>query len=286
MKRCVIVVPCYNEAVRIDLKRFSRFTEKQGEIGFVMVNDGSTDRTLDLLRQLEETGGGSFRVLDLPQNGGKAEAVRLGMLEALGSGAEFVGYWDADLATPLEQIPVFLAAMEEEPAVHLILGSRVRLLGHQIDRHLARHLLGRVFATAASLVLRLPVYDTQCGAKLFRAGADVDRVFAAPFHSGWVFDVEMLARWCGMEGASGRESIREFPLRSWQDVAGSKVRPIDFVRSFFELAAIAWRYGPVATAANRRSATLAMHEPGSRQPGSSLARRGAQQRSAPLRKTA
>ncbi len=247
MHRCVLVVPCHNEAQRLDAPRFARFAQDHPHIGFVMVDDGSTDATGRVLRQLASRAAQSFRVLDLRRNLGKAEAVRLGMLQALDAGPEFAGYWDADLAAPLDEIHAFLSALDDDHKLQLILGSRVRLLGHRIDRNPARHVLGRAFATAASLALRLPVYDTQCGAKLFRTGPNLRLLLDTPFRTGWVFDVELLARLARIEaagpssGAPG-QGWREIPLQSWRDVPGSKVRPAAFIRSFFELARIAWIY--------------------------------------------
>ena len=118
----------------------------------------------------------------------------------------------------------------------------MKLVGVDIDRKAMRHYLGRVFATCAALVLRTPYYDTQCGAKLFRASTLLERALEAPFRSRWAFDVELLGRLlAGVGGEPGleRSSLRELPLERWVDVGESKLRPGGMVRAGLELARIA-----------------------------------------------
>jgi glycosyltransferase involved in cell wall biosynthesis len=236
-----LVVPCYNEALRLDAAAFRRAGREVPAVRFRFVDDGSGDDTLSALERIcrEEPGLGS--VLGLPHNRGKAEAVRQGMQAALDTGPDFVGYWDADLATPLDELPRFRELLLERPETDIVLGSRVRLLGRDIDRSPVRHYLGRVFATAASMTLGLPVYDTQCGAKLFRTTPVLREVIGRPFLTRWVFDVEILARYRMLRGEDGvpvGRRIYELPLERWTDVPGSKVRPLDFVRSGLELVRI------------------------------------------------
>jgi dolichyl-phosphate beta-glucosyltransferase len=239
----VLVVPCYNEAARLDVAAFRDYELTSRRLVFCFVNDGSHDRTLEVLERLCREIPGRAVVLDLPQNRGKAEAVRQGLLAALGRGAAAVGFWDADLATPLAELPRFCEVLEQRPEVEVVIGSRVRLLGRRIERSALRHYLGRIFATGASLTLGLPVYDTQCGAKLLRATPFARELLATPFLTRWVFDVELLARYGrlvrGHEPPIERR-VYELPLVQWMDVAGSKVRPWDFVRSGLELLRI-WR---------------------------------------------
>ena len=83
-----------------------------------------------------------------------------------------VGYFDADLATPVAELERLLAVIGKDPQLEAVLASRVALLGHSIQRKPTRHYLGRLYATAASLALGVAVYDTQCGAKLFRVNDD------------------------------------------------------------------------------------------------------------------
>lgn len=215
-------------------------------VQLLFVNDGSTDGTLNLLRELEHRDPDRFLVLDQQPNQGKAEAVRRGVKAALERGPAFVGYWDADLAAPLDELPRFLRAMEERPEVEIVLGARVQLMGHSIERSPVRHYLGRIFATAASHTLGLPVYDTQCGAKLFRASSALHSLFEEPFCTNWVFDVEIIARLLrarrDVPGFDPSRALYELPLQRWQHAPGSKVGPLDFPKSFLELARIRHRY--------------------------------------------
>ncbi len=239
-----IVVPCFNEAQRLRADAFRAYCARVSDVDFLFVDDGSTDRTLDVLRELERALPGRVMVLALERNSGKAEAVRRGMLAALKSGAELAGYWDADLATPLEEIGRFRHVLATHSGVDLVLGARVQLLGRLVRRRAIRHYLGRVFATGVSLFLRLPIYDTQCGAKLMRADAGLAPLFEERFCVNWTFDVEMLARLTRLRGLSAaRASLYELPLEHWEDVAGSKVKPSDFAVAFAEIARLWRRYG-------------------------------------------
>jgi glycosyltransferase involved in cell wall biosynthesis len=264
MASCVIVVPCYNEAQRLDLRRFIEHAARHDE-SFLFVNDGSTDVTRDVLDDLCAANREAFSALHLSQNGGKAEAVRRGMLQAFAQGAELAGYWDADLATPLEAIADFRQHLTRHPQIEMVMGARVRLLGRVIERRTLRHCLSRLFATAAAAVLRLPVYDTQCGAKLFRATPRVQSAFTRPFRTRWIFDVELLARLLSSpgDGSSADQWIHELPLEEWRDVAGSKVKPSDFLRAVRQLADIYRHYPDLRRRRrpSRREASHAMSPP-------------------------
>lgn len=223
--RTRIVIPCYNEVNRLSPGAFLDFAGAHPEISFLFVNDGSTDATGRVLGEMAATMPGRLEVLELPRNAGKGEAVRQGILRAFSSDVQYVGYWDADLATPLDAIPSFVALVDERPGVVMVMGARVQLLGRRIVRKWTRHYLGRVFATAASMTLQLPCYDTQCGAKLFRAANVVKDAFREPFISRWIFDVEIIARLVVDGGVDGRTGIYEFPLVRWEDAPGSKIGP-------------------------------------------------------------
>jgi glycosyltransferase involved in cell wall biosynthesis len=238
----ILVVPCYNEASRLQTSAFLDFVARHPSVRLLFVDDGSGDGTMAVLERLGQEAPASIRAMRLQTNQGKAEAVRLGMLEAMTGGPALVGFWDADLSTPLTAVADFLNVAAKFPDVDLILGSRVLLMGRDVRRKASRHYLGRVFATAASLALGLPVYDTQCGAKVFRANAALRRVLSAPFRSRWIFDVEVLARYIALPvddgGTPRRSRIYELTVPAWHDVPGSKLKVWDFVRSIGELAAV------------------------------------------------
>ena len=234
--RLIVVIPCYNEEDRLTVQAFRDFGLAGVDVEFCFVNDGSTDATGALLQSMAAGDPGRFWVVDLDQNRGKAEAVRRGMLEAFAKKPDLVGFWDADLATPLDQIGEFLKVFEARPEIEMVFASRVRLLGRSISRDARRHYVGRVGATLISTSLGLPIYDTQCGAKLFRVSDSMRDVFSKPFLSRWIFDVEIIARFIERRTrAVAADAIYELPIMVWHDVEGSKVKSTDFVRALKDL---------------------------------------------------
>jgi glycosyltransferase involved in cell wall biosynthesis len=241
-----IVVPCYNEAARFSIESFAGFVANHPSVRFLFVNDGSTDDTPSMIGRLVASAPERFERIDHQHNEGKAAAVRSGMLRAFAAGGRYAGYWDADLATPLREIPRFVESLEAHPDREICFGVRVQLLGRTIERRFYRHYPGRVFATAASLALQLPVYDTQCGAKLFRVSPEMQALFAEPFAVSWSFDVEIIARLTQdrkrTRRPGPREIIYELPVEEWRDVGGSKVRAVDFVKAMVEIIRIRRKY--------------------------------------------
>ena len=241
----ILVVPCYNEAERFPIDSFAAFLEAHPRFGLVLVNDGSRDATLAMLTGFAARYPSRASVLDLQPNGGKAEAVRRGLLAAIERGPALVGFWDGDLATPLDAVDLFERLLSGRPDIQWVIGARVKLLGRHVDRHALRHYLGRVFATAASVTLGIPIYDTQCGAKLFRVSEPLKDSLRLPFGSRWVFDVELIGRFMSRLAATGTQDpanrIYEYPLPRWVDVQGSKVKPTDFFLAFVDLIGIWFR---------------------------------------------
>jgi glycosyltransferase involved in cell wall biosynthesis len=231
-----IIIPCYNEATRLPVAAFEAYWQQHPEVLFCFVDDGSTDTTRTLLEQLHATYPAQVDALILPKNQGKAGAVRAGMLHvSTTSQADYIGFLDADLATPLSAIQDLEARLSAQPALDLVMGSRIKYLGTDIRRNPVRHYAGRVIATLISTILKLGVYDTQCGAKLFRRELVTD-LFTEPFLSPWLFDVEVLAR---LIRNYGREEIQhhvaEMPLRQWIEMDDSRIKVSYYFKLWYEL---------------------------------------------------
>jgi dolichyl-phosphate beta-glucosyltransferase len=213
-KKTCLIIPCYNEEKRLCL---DKFVEKN-TVYYIFVNDGSTDNTSQLIRKNLRN---NFYLLDLEKNVGKGEAIRLGVeyirTLSIYETIEWLGFWDADLSTPLTELDNFFKySLNFDKEVSAIFGSRIYKLGSTIERSFFRHILGRSFASIIGFVFNLKSYDSQCGAKLFRKSV-IEIIFGEPFISKWIFDIEIIMR-------LKDNCIIEYPLMSWKDVKESKLK--------------------------------------------------------------
>jgi len=211
-----VIFPAWNEARVIGPTLAALADAVRGhesEYHAVLVDDGSTDGTADLVRARREMGDGRLSVLVVP-HGGKGAAVRAGMLAASGDLAIFA---DADMATPPDQLPKLVAALK---TADVALGSRIQPDGTDMRASQPRYrrFLGGVFHSLASVWVVGNVKDTQAGFKGFTREAAHD-LFARQRVTSIVFDVELihLARRRGYR-------IAIVPIR-WEDVRGSRMRP-------------------------------------------------------------
>ena len=243
MRTTTLVIPCFNEYDRLPVDGWAAYSRDHG-IGLVLVDDGSTDGTGDRLRSLADGTTAPCAVIRLSHNLGKGEAVRRGLLAALEGGAEVVGFADADMATRPDDLARLFLMLEERETAEVVVGARVQLLGRRIRRSFGRHVLGRVFASFASLILDLPIYDTQCGAKVFRATPTLAAALERPFAGRWAFDVELLGRIAHdmrRRNVDPARHIVEEPLMAWRERQGSALGPIAMGRAGLDLVRIWWR---------------------------------------------
>ena len=111
----VLVVPCYNEATRLRRPCSSTLSRAIRSVGSLFVDDGSVDGTTAVLERMALESPAGIRAIRLPTNQGKAEAVRRGLLEAMAANPALVGFWDADLSTPLTAVGDFLSVAAKLP---------------------------------------------------------------------------------------------------------------------------------------------------------------------------
>ncbi|MBT8183989.1 MAG: glycosyltransferase [Eudoraea sp.] len=241
MKKLSIVIPCYNEENRFPLKDYHEFIEKNPGLQFCFVNDGSSDGTLEILKQLHHTFPINIGLLTYSKNMGKAEAIRKGIHYCNKHyDHSFIGFLDADLSTSLSECLSMSSSLTN--GVVFVFGSRIMKIGSTIIRNRFRFITGRILATFISSILRLKVYDTQCGCKLFTRQAS-EIAFETPFVSSWLFDVEIFQRFINHYGKIlVLEKMLEVPLKRWIDRGDSKVKPSYFFRLWYDLYKISNSY--------------------------------------------
>lgn len=246
-----IVVPVYNEAVDLDLNlaAITRYFEVQPySWELIVVDDGSRDGTLSLIRKAEARDS-RIRGFTSGINRGKGAAIRLGVGQARG---EAILFFDIDLSTPLDESERLLPFLRSHDVV---IGVRKHkdavILVHQ-PRH--REFMGKIFTTLSNALLVRGIHDVTCGFKCFRAAA-ARKIFGVQRIDRWVFDTEILF----LAQKSGFR-IAQIPVR-WADHRDSRVSPLrDAVGSFrdlFRIKANAWlgRYAdrtPAARSARPR----------------------------------
>lgn len=228
--KITIIIPFYNEEKRIKIERFHQIFNNFPHYNFLLVNDGSTDNTNAILDEFKSKFP-NLTILKLDKNVGKAEAIRAAVLSI--SNADFIVYYDADLATPFSELEKLIQFSILHQNYKMVMGARIKLIGNQVKRSLKRHYFGRIFATIVSqFVLKVAVYDTQCGAKVI----DFDTakpIFSKPFLSKWLFDVELLKRLQKIHNL--KEVVKEIPLEKWEEIGNSKIKVTDFFKIPFEL---------------------------------------------------
>ena len=236
-----IVIPCYNEGKRINPNRYIEGL-KDFPSSVLLVDDGSRDNTFEILKKLEKTVPDRFIAIKNSQNTGKAEAVRRGMNEALGKGFRHIGFMDADLATPFSEIPSFLKVFKEKPDINTVIGVRLKLAGHKIDRSNSKYFIQKIIAAMGAILFGPKVSDTQCGAKMFRADV-LKPVLKKEFNVKWLFDQELLARLSRLPQNNGKNWLYEFPLSVWSDVGGSHVKKSDYIKCLKDYFRLLMKYG-------------------------------------------
>lgn len=236
MPSIAIIIPCYNEAVRLQPDVFLNFATLHADVQYFFVDDGSTDNTMQVLQQIKNISPTSI-IISIRTNVGKGAAVHTGMLQAMQNNFLLIGYLDADLSTSLESFyELCQTALRNQ--LDMALASRIKKIDTVIERSFLRHIIGRMIATIIDKHLQLGVYDTQCGAKVF-APAVLQTVLEKPFHTSWFFDVEII---CRIKQQHPQYRAREIPLAVWRNVKDSKIGLLSFPKIIKELLVLLSKY--------------------------------------------
>jgi dolichyl-phosphate beta-glucosyltransferase len=226
------IIPAYNEGARIGAtleKVLNYLATKDWNTEIIVVNDGSGDNTVGIVRQFAQQHPG-LRVLENPGNRGKGYSVRHGMLDAKGSVLLFS---DADLSSPIEETPKLFAAIVA--GADVAIGSRWVHSALQTERQpLYRQLFGRIFNLMLRITLGLKFKDTQCGFKAFTSAA-ARKIFTLQQIERWGFDPELLylAKKFGLK-------VVEVPV-IWGHSGGTRISPLrDGTRMFLEMLRVRW----------------------------------------------
>lgn len=242
-KRCVgVVIPCYNEEERLLSDEFLSFVNQNTGYHLCFVNDGSKDKTLEVLHNLQKGREDFITVYDCEKNGGKAEAVRLGMLHmAQKTDLDYIGFLDADLSTDLSDFDDLVQTMEESK-FKIVSGSRISRMGANITKESARKIISLTINFIIRKILSMDFKDTQCGAKIFHKDV-IDIAFKKKFVTQWIFDVEIFKRMTIHFGLNqAKTMLCEQPLKRWIHADGSKLSMKDSIKIVMQLAQIAWVY--------------------------------------------
>jgi glycosyltransferase involved in cell wall biosynthesis len=234
MPHLSIVIPAYNEENRIGrtLTETFDYLERQNYSSeVILVNDGSTDHTVEAVRRFESRAGGRLRLVENPGNRGKGYSVRNGMLKAAGDIALF---YDADMATPTSEIAKVVDPIVED-RYDIVFGSRAldrSMIGTRQSRF--RETLGRAANWVQFAFTGLRFKDTQCGFKAFRRDA-AQSVFRLQRIEGFGFDPEILF----IAKKQGWRLLETSVL--WNHIEGSKLNPMTaYFNALMEVSTIRW----------------------------------------------
>jgi len=242
-KNCVgVVIPCYNEENRLSNDLFEDFAHNNLGYHLCFVDDGSTDKTLEVLEKLQKTNVNNISVYKCDKNGGKAEAVRQGILHlAKDTQFDYIGFLDADLSTDFRDFDDLVKTIETSE-FKIVSGSRIARMGANITKESARKIISMTINLIIQTILGMPFKDTQCGAKIMDREI-ATTMFNEKFITKWLFDVEIFMRMRRHYGkANAKKLICEQPLKRWIHADGSKLSMTDSLKIAGQLAKIAYAY--------------------------------------------
>lgn len=218
--------------LRFNFQQFLKEAKQKNHIDFLFIDDGSTDlffvtmKTLCSSNFLE-----NVKIVRLENNMGKGFALKKGITESIRMGYYFIGILDADFSAPISEISKLFAIIEQSE-IDVICGSRKRTKDNSISTSIFRFASGRVFNLLVRFKLKITMYDTQCGCKVFRNTSLFEKLVAdIKEPERWLFDLQILVR-----ATSLKLEITELPLDVWIHQSNSKLRFIQAAKACANLA--------------------------------------------------
>ena len=231
MSKATVVIPFFNEEHRLSVDALKEFFFMV-DCCVLLVDDGSHDDTRNILLRLSQDNS-KVSVLHNGDNGGKANAIRLGMLNAIENGSTHVGVSDADLSFSVSDMNMALS-LSSGLLYDVTSGARVQLAGGSVKRPAIRQWVGRIIATLISTITSVPMYDTQSPCKFYLVSKDLKNALSLRFATRWFGEAELLMRLraysCQTQGSL---RVKEFVLEEWSDISGGHLS----VKSFFVILA-------------------------------------------------
>lgn len=237
-----VVIPCYDEELRLLSDEFRSFVGSNLGYHLCFVNDGSKDNTLQVLEKLREGNEDHISIYDCEKNGGKAEAVRLGMLHlAKQEQFNYIGFLDADLSTDFGDFHDLVNTISNSN-FKIVSGSRMARMGADITKESARAIISKIINLIIRKTIGMDFNDTQCGAKIMSKDV-IENTFQEKFLTKWLFDVEIFMRMKKIYGdEETKKLVCEQPLKRWIHADGSKLSFKDSLKIVFQIGQIAIHY--------------------------------------------
>lgn len=224
MAQTTIIVPIYNEEKRAVtfLNELVEFCKSHNEsYKIILVNDGSEDGTLSLLRLIEKSNNDLVQIISYQENKGKGYAVRCAILTCM---TEYVIFIDSDGSISTNEIPKILEELEN---FDVVVGSRA-LKNSKVNQPIYRKLTAFIFNFLVNIIFSSSIKDNLCGIKGFNKQA-AHILFSKLQTNRWIFDVEIFYRI-----RKEKFTLQQIPI-SWKYKSGSKIRFYDPFLMFINL---------------------------------------------------
>ena len=229
MNKILMIVPCFNEEKRFNIAYWKEIINEIGTVDFLFIDDGSSDSTFMKIKELSTLTNCYSQKNDI--NSGKGKTLNNAFSSAVDQNYKIIGFIDSDGAFKLADIKRIITLAEQlifNKKFEAVFSSRINLAGRSIKRKRLRHYISRAIYTILNFIVKMPLYDTQSGFKLYENSLEWRKVFKEEFKTRWFFDIETLTLFRKLHNRDSR--TWEEPLDNWSDVPGSNLNKGNVLR--------------------------------------------------------